>query len=159
VKTKPTVYVETSVLSYYTARPARDVILRAHQEITGRWWKSAAQRFLLVVSEITILEAREGDPEAADKRLRAIAGWPVLALTKWCDEVGKRYLEESLLPECAVRDALHLAIASVHAVDYLVTRNCTHIANAMIRRNLAETNQALRIVTPIICTPEELREV
>ena len=155
---KPTVHVETSVISYYTARPSRDVVVLGHQETTRQWWPRALERFQLVVSEVVLSEISEGDQQAAGERLRAVEGLPRLPLSPQCDEVAKRYLKELPLPGRAVRDAAHLAIASVYAVDYLVTWNCGHIANALIRRRLAETNGTLALATPIICTPEEMME-
>lgn len=155
---KPVVYVETSVVSYYTARPSRDIIVRAHQETTRRWWPYAKERFELVVSELVVLEAREGDPDASQKRLKAIEGMPILLITPQQREIADRYLADLPLPEKANRDALHLALASLQAVEYLVTWNCTHIANEIIRRSLAIINVALGLSTPIICTPKEMLE-
>jgi len=155
---KPTVYVETSVVSYYTARPSRDIWLLERQEITRRWWASAPDRFRLVASEMVVLEIGLGDSSAARKRLDAIRELPVLAQTERCDEVGKWYLKELPLPDDAARDAIHLAIASVYGVDYLLTWNCAHLANASLRRKLAEVNERLVLPTPIILTPKELME-
>ena len=155
---KPIVYVETSVVSYYTARPSRDIVVLAHQKITRAWWVRARDRFDLVVSEIVVAEASSGDPVAAEKRLNTIADLPALPLTEHSREVARHYLGALPLPPKAERDAAHLAVACVNAVDYLVTWNCTHIANALLRRRLTETNSALGLATPVICTPEELME-
>ena len=105
-----------------------------------------------------VLEAKGGDRDAAEKRMRTIEGLPVLLVTPRNTEIAERYVADLPLPEKAARDALHLALASMNEVDYLVTWNCTHIANALIRRSLADINEALGFPTPIICTPEELSE-
>lgn len=153
---KPSVYVETSVVSYYTARPGRDIIVLAHQEITRQWWEQARERFRLVISELVMAEVGAGDPEAAAKRLSVVKNIPLLHLSEKCREVAK-YCEKVLpLAKDAVADAAHLAIASVYSVDYLVTWNCLHIANERIRRSLGEVNRGLGLGTPIICTPEEM---
>jgi len=158
VAAKPVVYVETSVVSYYTARPSRDYVVRGHQETTRQWWPRAGERFQLVVSELVIDEAGAGDPEAARKRLQTIRGLPLLFVTPQCSEIADCYVKDLPLSKRMARDALHLAIASLHGVDYLVTWNCTHIANALIRRKLAEINGFLNLSTPIVCTPEEMME-
>jgi len=155
---KPTVYVETSVVSYYTARPSHNPIAREQQEITQQWWPHAARRFRLVVSEAVLLEVRVGDPQAAEKRLKAIKDFRILSVSEFCRAIANHYEKVLPLPKDAAADAMHLAIASVHGVDYLVTWNCTHLANALVRRALAETNSSMGLVTPIICTPEEMLE-
>ena len=152
---KPTVYVETSVVSCYTARPSRDIVVLAHQEITRRWWERARERFTFVVSELVVQEVKAGDPQTAKSGLQAIEGLALLEHTPLCDEVAERYLGELPLPEHA---ALHLATASVHAADYLVSWNVAHVANALIRKNLARTNASRGLSTPIICTPEAMQE-
>lgn len=153
---KPVVYVETSVVSYYTARPSRDVLVLAHQEITRQWWPTAQERFGLAVSDLVLLEAGADDPEAASARLKAIESFRVLSANDDCDQLAEVYTQQMFLPERAARDAAHLAIASVYGVDYLVTWNCAHIANALIRRKLAEINASRGVSVPIICTPEEM---
>jgi hypothetical protein len=95
---KPVVYVEASVVSYYTARPGRDVVVLGHQEITRQWWPRALDRFQLVISEVVLSEISEGDQQAARQRLRAVEELPRLPMSPECDEVARRYLEELPLP-------------------------------------------------------------
>jgi len=157
-KRKPVVYVETSVASYYTARPSRDIIILARQEITRQWWEFASQSCHLVISEAVVLEVNQGDPLAASKRAEAIRELPRLPSSLRTEQVTEHYLRELLLPAKAGGDAAHLAVASVHGVDYLVTWNCAHLANESVRRSLARINDSLGLATPIILTPEEMLE-
>jgi hypothetical protein len=153
---KPTVYVETSVIGYYTARPSRDIVILAHQEITRQWWPHASDQFELAVSDVVQEEITHDDGQSVDERLRIIEGLRRLPLSAKAKEVAKRYLAELSLPQSAVKAAAHLAIASVEAADYLVTWNCKHIGNALLRRRLGEINQSLALPTPIVCTPEAM---
>ncbi|MHC9539188.1 MAG: type II toxin-antitoxin system VapC family toxin [Vulcanimicrobiota bacterium] len=154
-----TVYLETSVVSYLASKTSRDIIVLAHQQITRDWWASAPERFEMYISQIVIEEASLGDPEASQKRLSIIKNYPLLALNSKVEEVAALYIKELEIPPKALRDAVHLALASVHTMDYLVTWNCAHIANGEIIRKLINTNTNLGICTPVICTPEELMEV
>jgi len=156
---KESIYLETSVVSYYTAKPVRDIIVLAHQEITREWWQRAIKRFDIYISEIVVEEASYGDSEAAKRRLGILKGFPHLELNEKVEEVAGIYIKQLGIPEKSFRDTLHLAICSVHNIDYLVTWNCTHIANAEIIKKLINVNDSYGIHTPIICTPEELMEV
>jgi hypothetical protein len=153
---KRRVYLETTVVSYLTARPSRTVIAAAHQEITVDWWERRRRDFDVVVSELVLREASGGDPEAAQRRLSVLAGLPRLSLTEDALLLGAEFLRRRLLPEKAAEDGLHIAIATVHQVDYLLTWNCAHIANAEIQEKLAEFLLEKGLVLPFICTPEEL---
>lgn len=153
---KPTLYLETTIPSYYTARPVRDVIVIAHQEITRTWWEHRLPLFEVYISSVVLEEARQGDPEPARRRLEVLAGFPVLDATPAIESLAAMYMTHLTLPGKALRDAAHLAFACGYEMDYLVTWNCTHIANAEIRRRLMAINAAMGRQTPIICTPEEL---
>ncbi|MBI5102360.1 MAG: type II toxin-antitoxin system VapC family toxin [Nitrospirae bacterium] len=153
---KETIYLETSVISYYTAKPSRDIIVLAHQEITREWWDRALRKYDAVISEIVIEEARAGDIEAAKKRLAILKRFEHLDLNPTVDKMAQIYMDKLKLPMKASRDAVHLAVASVHSVDYLVTWNCAHIANGEIIKKLIKVNTSYGIRTPVICTPEEL---
>jgi hypothetical protein len=151
------VYLETTVISYLTApRPSRTVIVAAHQEITVDWWRRRRHDFDLVVSELVLREAAAGDPEAARLRLAVLAELPRLALTETALQLGTEFLRKRLLPEKAAEDGMHIAVATVHSVDYLLTWNCAHIANPEIQERLAEFLFERGFVLPFICTPEEL---
>lgn len=145
-------------------------ILRRRSSVTSRlarlgtcWsWltsKSLARSlsaFEVYISDIVIQEAEQGDPVAARERLELIARFPVLSLTENAEQLAGRYLREMPLPPNVLRDALHMAIASLNGMDYLVTRNCRHIAQGRIKRRLQEINTLEGIESPVICTPEEL---
>jgi hypothetical protein len=150
------VYLETTVVSYLTARPSRTVITAAHQQITLAWWERRRHDFDLVVSELVLREAEGGDPEMARRRLAALAGVPRLALTESALLPSTEFVQRRLLPEKAAEDGMHIAIATVHHVDYLLTWNCAHIANPEIQEKLAEFLFEKGFVLPFICTPEEL---
>ncbi len=156
---KESIYIETSVVSYYVSKPSRDIIVLAHQRITSEWWPKAVKRFDVYVSKVVIEEAAAGNKESAEHRLNELKGFPYLELTKEVEEIARIYMEKLSIPKKALRDAAHLAVASVHSIDYLVTWNCVHLANGEIIKKLLKINEKLSIKTPVICTPEELMEV
>ncbi len=156
---KESVYLETTVVSYYTSKPSRDIIALAHQEITRQWWHIAIKRYDIFISEVVIEEAGFGDPEAAKRRLEDLKDFPHLELNDKVEEMAQVYMERLEIPEKTLRDAAHLAIACVHNIDYLVTWNCAHLANGEVIKKLMKINESIGIHTPIICTPEELMEV
>lgn len=154
---KRKVYVETSVVSYLAARPARDLQRRAHQQITRDWWSSRS-RFEMFVSELVLVEASRGDRAAADERLAALMGLTILPMHPEVGPLASRLLSASALPHKATIDAAHVALATVHEMDYLVTWNCRHIANAMRRGDIERTCAAAGFRAPVMCTPEQLPE-
>lgn len=153
------VYLETTVVSYYTARPSRDIVQLAHQEITRRWWSHAHRRFDIYISELVIEEASAGDSCAAKNRLEVLSGFPMLQLNEAVEDLTVAYMNGLNLPEKYARDAAHVAVAAIHGIDFLVTWNCTHIANGEIIKKIMRINEKLGYATPIICTPEELMPV
>ncbi len=152
----PSVYLETSVLSYLAARPSRDVITVAHQQITTRWWATRHTDFALFISEVVLREAEAGDPEAARQRLTLAADISVLALSDAARLLAGHLLERARLPARAAADALHVAVAAVHGMDYLLTWNVRHIANAETRRQVESVCRLEGYAPPVLCTPEEL---
>ena len=151
------VYLETTIVSYLTARPSRDLIMAAHQQISREWWERRTA-FALHVSQLVVEECSAGDDAAACQRLAMLADVPVL---RYSDEVGalaRALVAEGPLPLTAAADALHIAFAVVHGMDYLLTWNCAHIANASIRGAIAELCLSRGYEVPVICTPEELLE-
>ena len=150
------VYLETTIVSYLTARPMRTVVGAAHQQITLDWWEGRRHAFDLVVSEAVIREAERGDPDAAKRRLAALRGIPRLALTGEALRLAEGFMGRGLLPRKAAEDGLHIAVATVHKVDYLLTWNCAHIANPELQAKLAEYLVEREFFLPFICTPEEL---
>ena len=155
---KPKVYLETTIVSYLTARPSRDLITAAHQQITQQWWDTQRTRFDLFVAPPVMQEAQAGDPEAAARRLAALQGMPLLTLSEEATRLAQALIAPGPLPPHAVVDALHIAIAAVNGIHYLLTWNCTHIANAAIRSDLEDVCRAHGYEPPVLCTPEELLE-
>jgi hypothetical protein len=152
---KPRVYIETSILSYLTARPSRDLVQAAHQQLTIEWW-TRRDRFELVVSEAVLAEASRGDPAAAARRIAVAEGLPVLSATIEAQTVARRLLDAAAMPRKAAIDAAHVAIAAVHDVNFLLTWNCAHLANAVMRDHIEAVCRESGFRPPIICTPEQL---
>jgi len=153
---KPKVYIETSVVSYQASRPSTDLIVAAHQRLTQEWWEASPDRFDRFVSQTVIREAAAGDPEAAKERLESLEGMGLLELSEGAYALAAALVARGALPAEAPEDALHIAVATVHGMDYLVTWNCAHIANAQLRCAVEEVCRSLGYEPPIICTPEEL---
>ena len=153
---KPRLYLETTIPSYLTARPSRDLIVAGHQEITREWWEKRAATFRLYISQLVIDEASAGDPAAARQRLKALQDLPLLDITPETAELASSILAAGKIPRKAATDAAHIAIAAVHGMDFLVTWNCIHIANAAIAKALALICRQHGCECPVICTPEEL---
>ena len=154
----PRVYLETTVISYLTARPSRNLRVVAHQEITADWWTRRRMRFDLYISRLVIDEASAGDVEAAAGRLVTLEGIPRLEFTESASILAANLVAEAAIPREAIEDALHVAVAAAHGMDYLLTWNCRHIANATMRNRIADVCAASGFDAPVICTPEELLE-
>jgi len=155
---KARVYIETSVISYLTARPNNDIRAVANQNITLEWWETQRSKFELLISEFVIAEVSLGHPEAAQRRLAIIADIMVLQATDEVRVLGQELIRRNALPEKAEIDAYHLAITAVNGIEYLLTWNCAHIANAHTRPKIEAICRALGYEPPIICTPQELTE-
>ncbi len=153
----PKVYLETTIPSYLTAWRSRNLIRAAHQEATREWWEGRS-RFELYVSQVVVNEAARGDSEAAKERLEALAGIPILDVTEDAEALAENLVERGPLPRKAAVDALHIGVATVHGMDYLLTWNCTHIANAATRGEIEAVCRESGLAPPIICTPIELME-
>lgn len=152
------VYVETTIVSYLASRESRDTLLAAHQEITARWWRERGPLFALVVSELVYQEASAGDPVAAQKRLSLLSGLQVLAISEEAVRLADKLVAEGPIPRESDADALHIALAALAGVDYLLTWNCKHLANAALRFRIESLVEDNGYECPIICTPEELME-
>ena len=153
---KPRVYVETSIVSYLTARPARDIIVAGRQQSTRDWWATASRRFELVISELVREEAAAGDHDAAQSRLAAISSLPLITATVEVTRLAQALVEATAVPERAAQDAVHIAIAAVHRVPFLVTWNFRHIANVAARPLIEAVCRHNGIDPPLLCTPEQL---
>ena len=153
---KPRVYLESSVVSYRVAWPSRDVVVAGHQKITHLWWDNHLNEYEACISEFVLEEIQRGDSGAADEQMRIASDFPILPASAEVEPLAACYMRDLQLPQRALYDALHIATASVHGIEYLLTWNCMHIANAHLRRRLSEINMRMGVFTPIICTPEEL---
>ena len=150
------VYIETTIPSYLTAWPSRDVVRAGHQQLTRQWWETRRTDFELVVSQLVLDECGAGDLGAANARLAELEGVPVLAVTETVTMLAAALANDLSLPPKAVNDALHIAIAAVHGVEYLLTWNCAHIANAAFRDRIEAACAAAGFRAPVIATPEQL---
>jgi Rad3-related DNA helicase len=156
---KPSIYIETTVVSYLTARLSKDLIVAAHQQITHEWWENSLKHFSPYISPVVLDEASKGDKEAAQLRLEKIKNFTILKINNDINQIAETYYSSLPIPEKARADTYHLAIASWYNIDFLVTWNCSHLANGFIIRELKKINLDLGVKTPEICTPEELMEV
>ena len=155
---KPSVYIETTIPSYLTAWRSRDLIMAANQEATRIWWDVARPRYDLYVSQIVLEEAAGGDSIAAERRISILSGLPELDISIEAEVLAKRLLSGFALPAKAEIDALHIAISAIHGIEYLLTWNCTHIANAIMRPKIEYICRLEGYEPPVICTPLELME-
>jgi predicted nucleic acid-binding protein len=154
---KPTIYIETSVVSYLTARPHRDLVIATYQQLTLEWWTYSRQEFDLYTSPLVIEEAGRGDPQAANQRLEVLQNLSLLPSNREIEELAQCLMTGQLLPAKATDDALHIATATVYGMDYLLTWNCRHIANAQLQKPIRLICQREGYDLPILCTTMELR--
>ena len=155
---KPKAYIETTVVSYLAAWPSRDVVIAGHQQITLEWWRNAAERFELVASQLVVDEASAGDADAARDRLAALGSVTLLDATEEALELAQQLINAGAIPAKAAEDAAHIAIAVTNGIEYLVTWNCRHIANATVRSQIEMVCRNAGYEPAVICTPDELME-
>lgn len=155
---KPKAYIETTIISYLTAWPSRDVVIAGHQQITRQWWNTAADRFELVASQFVIDEASAGDADSARDRLAALAPITLLDASDEALELAQQLVSAGAIPEKAVEDAAHIAVTVTNGVEFLVTWNCRHLANATMRSQIETVCRGAGYEPTIICTPDELME-
>jgi predicted nucleic acid-binding protein len=152
---KPRIYIETSVFSYLTARESASLVGATRQLLTRRWWNRRGD-YELFVSEVVLLECRGGDADAVNRRIAAVGDIPLLSLTDQAADITQLLLAESIMPAKAAEDALHIAIAAVHKVDFLLSWNFKHIANPVIQAHIAARLHQMGLALPFICPPEDL---
>ena len=150
------VYLETTIISYLISRPSRDLLVAAHQQITEEWWTNRRNEFECYVSQVVIDEVSVGNPEMVQKRMEIISDFDILEVNEESELLTKRILADGAIPPREVRDAAHIAVTSVNNVDYLLTWNCKHLANAQIIRRISVVCNKQGYNMPVICTPEEL---
>jgi hypothetical protein len=147
---KKKVYLETTIVSYLASSPSRDLVVAAHQEITREWWEEQRRSFDVYISQVVLDESGDGDREAAKRRLDLIGAIPVLVATEDVAALAEKLIAEGPIPQEAADDALHIAFAAVHGMDFLLTWNCKHLANAQLltvaRRSIRDiASERLRV--------------
>ena len=151
-----TVYIETSIVSYLRQRPSSQVVMAARQLLTHRWWSAERANYELVTSQYVLDEASAGDPILVAERLQSLDDIPLLPLDPEVGAIANEIMHRAILPPRAAVDALHIAIVAHHRIQYLLTWNCKHIANAKILPRIHDLLAELGLQIPIICTPEEM---
>lgn len=152
---KPTAYIETSIISYYTARPSRNIIMAGHQQITRKWWDKYQTKFDITISVLVLEEAKGGDPNAVKKRLDAVKKFPVLEISDPAEFLASDLIKLGAIPIKYPEDALHIALAAVNGIDFLLTWNFKHINNAQMKFKIRKIIEKHGYECPVICTPEE----
>lgn len=151
-----TVYLETTIISYLVSRPSRDLLVAAHQQVTRDWWTLYNHNFSCHISQIVLDEIMAGDPSQSHLRMEIAGKLPLVEITAESEYLTMAIMASKIMPAKAVQDAAHIAIATVAKMDYLLTWNCAHIANAQIMRHVAAICNTHGYGMPLICTPEEL---
>ena len=151
---KKSVYLETSFISYLTSRPSRDIVAAGRQTLTHEWWETQRDQFTLYISELVVSEAKQGNPEAATERLAILANLDLLHITEAISGLAHKLIENHAIPEVAIADAVHVSIAAANGIDYLLTWNCKHIANAHCMEMIYQTCLMNDYKPPLIVTPE-----
>ena len=155
---RPIVYLETTVVSYLTAKPSRDVVAAGHQQSTQEWWEDRKQDFRRVASQLVLQEAGRGDMPAAQRRLDILKGVELLEITPEATTLARALIGNGVVPDTSFEDALHVAVAVVNGCKYLVTWNYRHLAGAGVRARIEAFCRDKGYEPAIICTPEELLE-
>jgi len=153
---KQSLYMETTIPSYLTSRPSRDLVIAGHQQVTKEWWEKRRGAFDIYISQLVVDEASAGDPDAARERMLIVRNFALLDITPEVGHLAAAILASGVLPRKAATDAAHIAIAAVHGIDFLLTWNCVHIANAVIAKAIANICRQYEWESPVICRPGEL---
>ena len=156
---KPSVYIETTIVSYLTAWPSRDIHRLSHEILTRSWWQDYRPAFDLFVSDFVLEEAARGDPSAAAERLKVLADIPILPVNPDADSLAQRLVTALALPPRARLDAAHVAVSAVYGIRFLLTWNCTHLANGALADKIDQTCADAGFKSPRILTPELLMEL
>lgn len=153
---KPTVYLETTIPSFLTARPSSNLVVAGKQEVTRQWWEIRREKYQLFISQYVLDEASGGDVTAAARRVEAISDIDVLEVDEEVIRLTAEILSTGLIPAKAQTDAAHMAVAARHGIDFLITWNCVHIANAEILAKINFVVATAGYYLPTVCTPDEL---
>ena len=154
--TKPSVYIETTVIGHLAARLQPDPVVAGRQLVTREWWNTAPDRFRLVVSQLVAQECAAGDIDAAAERFALLKPLEFVQWTVAAQLLAAELHSSLAIPSSEPRDALHVSIAATNGIEYLVTWNFAHIANAITRGVIEETCREFGCEPPKICTPDEL---
>ena len=149
------IYIETSIVSHASSWPSRDVAIAGLQQQARDWWANERQTFELVTSQLTLDEAADGDPAAAADRMQMLAGLPLVDITPDVEALAERLIQAHTMPQKAAADALHVAAAALARVNYLLTLNCKHIANAHELPRIYQLLDREGLRQLLICTPAE----
>lgn len=153
------VYIETSIISYLTSRPSRDLVVAARQAITADWWFRHRPKYEAFISILVDDEISAGDPTAAEQRNQAVVGLPSVAITAEAQALADRLIASKAVPPNSVEDALHIAIAATQGAEFLLTWNFKHINNAETKALVGAVVEAFGFACPVLCSPEELEGV
>lgn len=153
---KPTVYIESSVISYLASKPSRDVVIASRQAISHDWWDNCRYRFELCISTLVENEIKQGDPEVAKLRIEKVADTKSLLISDEATKVAELLLSRGAIPKGSEEDALHIGIAAAQGVDYLLTWNFRHINNAETKKAIVGLVESCGFISPQLCSPEEL---
>ena len=149
------IFIETTIPSYYVARPSRNLLQAARQELTREWWDGQRHGFELFTSQLVLDEAAVGESAKAAERLQLLDGIALLDLNEEVGALATKLVETGIVPAVAGRDAFHLAAAGVHGMNFLLTWNSKHIANPFIAERLLSCFSGMGVHLPVICTPEQ----
>jgi hypothetical protein len=153
---KPRVYIETTIIGYLASRPSRDIVTAANQQLTREWWEIRRTDFDLFASQFVLDEASQGDRLEAERRINLLVDIPILLAKPEAEDLANALLAEVPLPARAAVDAAHIALATVHGMDFLLTWNCKHIANAALTAGIERACRSRGFEPPVICTPQQL---
>ncbi|MCL2411868.1 MAG: type II toxin-antitoxin system VapC family toxin [Treponema sp.] len=152
---KKSVYIETTIPSYATAKPSENIIVAGKQAATRLFWEQGQHEYDFVTGEEVLKECQLGDAEAAERRKTFLIGIPVLPKTQGIIELADVYQSLLKIPEKAKLDCLHLATCVVARVDYLLTWNCAHLGHITYSK-MRTYNDKHGLWTPFLVTPEDL---
>jgi hypothetical protein len=155
---RKSLYVESTIPSYATARPSRDVLIAAKQILTRDFWDNEHRKHDLYISEYVMEECSRGDSEAARKRLDFVVGIPVYPKTAEIEALAAVYQKLLGIPDRAKTDCNHLAVCVLEHIDYLLTWNCTHLG-AIAQKKIHNYNEKNKLWTPVLLTPEALHTI
>jgi predicted nucleic acid-binding protein len=156
---KKRLYIETTVVSYLTAKPSRDIMVAGHQEATRELWPELSAKYETYISALVFEEARKGDPDQAQMRIEAIEPFPMLDIDDEARTLAQKIITGKGIPAEYPEDALHIAVAAVNGIEVVITWNFAHLNNPFTRKMVRQIIEGEGYGCPEICSPEELLEV